>query len=84
MMTGFRFTSTALGVIRCAQEQAVQLGHCYVGSEHLLLGLLGQEYSAASRFLTESVIGFLSREQDHPGDLCEIHIKSRTHLCKTA
>ena len=52
-MTGFRFTSTALGVIRCAQEQAVQLGHCYVGSEHLLLGLLGQEYSAASRFLTE-------------------------------
>lgn len=52
-MTGVRFTSTALEVIRCAQEQAVQLGHCYVGSEHFLLGLLSQEHSVASRLLAE-------------------------------
>ena len=37
-MADSRFTSTALGAIRLAQENAVRLGHCYVGSEHLLLG----------------------------------------------
>ena len=38
-MADSRFTSTALGAIRLAQENAARLGHCYVGSEHLLLGL---------------------------------------------
>ena len=46
-MADSRFTSTALGAIRLAQENAVRLGHCYVGSEHLLLGLACQEYSLA-------------------------------------
>ena len=32
-----RFTSTALGAIRLAQSNASQLGHSYIGSEHLLL-----------------------------------------------
>lgn len=49
-----RFTSTALGAIRLAQENAVRLGHCYVGSEHLLLGLACQEYSLAARLLGEA------------------------------
>lgn len=38
-MADCRFTSTALGAIRLAQENAARLGHSYVGSEHLLLGL---------------------------------------------
>ena len=46
-MTENCFTSTALGALRLAQENAAQLGHCYVGSEHLLLGLASQEYSPA-------------------------------------
>ena len=46
-----RFTSTALGALRLAQENAARLGHSYVGSEHLLLGLASQEYSAAARSL---------------------------------
>ena len=50
-MANSRFTSTALGAIRLAQEKAAQLGHSYVGSEHLLLGLAGQEYSPAAAAL---------------------------------
>jgi ATP-dependent Clp protease ATP-binding subunit ClpC len=47
-MSDNRFTSTALGAIRAAQEHAARLGHSYVGSEHLLLGLASQEYSPAA------------------------------------
>ena len=50
-MADSRFTSTALGAIRLAQENAAQLGHSYVGSEHLLLGLACQEYSPAATAL---------------------------------
>lgn len=53
-MSDSRFTSTALGAIRLAQENAARLGHCYVGSEHLLLGLACQEYSLAARLLGEA------------------------------
>ena len=50
-MEDSRFTSTALGAIRLAQENAARLGHSYVGSEHLLLGLASQEYSPAAAAL---------------------------------
>ena len=53
-MADNRFTSTALGAIRLAQENAARLGHSYVGSEHLLLGLASQEYSLAARLLRET------------------------------
>lgn len=53
-MADSRFTSTALGAIRLAQENAARLGHCYVGSEHLLLGLACQEYSLAAQLLGEA------------------------------
>ncbi|MCI8303488.1 MAG: ATP-dependent Clp protease ATP-binding subunit [Lawsonibacter sp.] len=50
-MSDSQFTSTALGAIRLAQENAARLGHSYVGSEHLLLGLAGQEFSPAAMAL---------------------------------
>ena len=50
-MTDSRFTSTALGAIRSAQENAARLGHSYVCSEHLLLGLASLEYSPAAQAL---------------------------------
>ncbi len=50
-MADSRFTSTALGAIRLSQENAARLGHSYVGSEHLLLGLVSQEYSPAAQAL---------------------------------
>ncbi len=50
-MADSQFTSTALGAIRLAQRNAARLGHSYVGSEHLLLGLAGQEFSPAAMAL---------------------------------
>ena len=40
------FTPAAAGVFRLAQEQALRLGHSYVGSAHLLLALVSQNGSA--------------------------------------
>ena len=34
-----RFTERAKTALNLAQEAAVELGHGYVGSEHILLGL---------------------------------------------
>lgn len=56
-MPDSRFTSTALGAIRLAQESAVRFGHSYVGSEHLLLGLASQEYSPAAAVLCRLGVG---------------------------
>jgi ATP-dependent Clp protease ATP-binding subunit ClpA len=38
-----RFSPEASAVVHQAQEEAIELGHDYVGTEHLLLGLLGDE-----------------------------------------
>ena len=48
-----KFTPNAEEVLRLAQEAAQELGHGYVGSEHLLLGLLRREEGLAYRVLTE-------------------------------
>ena len=58
-----RFTPRAQNALRLAQAAAEELGHSYVGSEHLLLGLLREEGGAAHRCLTEqSVTGELARK----------------------
>ncbi len=46
-----RFTEQAREAIRLAVEAAGDLGHNYVGTEHLLLGLLRQESGVAARVL---------------------------------
>jgi Clp amino terminal domain, pathogenicity island component len=38
-----RFTKDARRVVTLAQSEAKQLGHNYIGTEHLLLGVLGSE-----------------------------------------
>ena len=48
-----RFTPRAQNALRLAQAAAEELGHSYVGSEHLLLGLLREEGGAAQRCLAE-------------------------------
>ena len=52
-MPNSRFSPTALGALRLAQENATRLGHCYVGSEHLLLALASQEYTPAAQLLRD-------------------------------
>ncbi len=49
-----RFTENAKSVLSSAQEAAMELGHGYVGTEHLLLGLARLESCAASRVLNEN------------------------------
>ena len=46
-----RFTERARQVVILAQEEARTLGHDYIGSEHILLGLLGEEEELAARVL---------------------------------
>ncbi len=46
-----KFTQKAQNTLGRALDCARELGHTYIGSEHLLLGLLGEEDSAASRLL---------------------------------
>src|SRR6185437_1098109 len=46
-----RFTSRARHVVVLAQEEARRLRHNYIGTEHLLLGLLGEPDGVAGRVL---------------------------------
>lgn len=46
-----RFTEKAEKAINLSQESAIQLGHSYVGTEHLLLGLVREGTGVASRVL---------------------------------
>ena len=48
-----KFTPRAEDSLRLAQEAAQDLGHGYVGCEHLLLGLLREEEGIAHRVLSE-------------------------------
>ena len=53
-MSEIRFTAGAEEVLRLSQEAAGELGHSYVGSEHLLLGLIREEEGIARRVLQET------------------------------
>jgi len=46
-----RFTEKAEKAINLSQESAVRLGHSYVGTEHLLLGLVREGTGVAARVL---------------------------------
>jgi len=51
-IVGFeRLTEFARGAIVLAQDEARALNHNYVGTEHILLGLLGEEHGGAARAL---------------------------------
>src|SRR2546421_8147923 len=47
-----RFTTRARRVVVLSQEEATQLNHNYIGTEHILLGLLGESGGLASQALT--------------------------------
>ena len=49
-----RFTERAQKALEFAQAAAVEFGHGYVGSEHLLLGLAKEDGGVAARILRES------------------------------
>ncbi len=48
-----RFTQRARRVLNLSQEEAERLHHAYIGTEHLLLGLMREEGGVAGRVLRE-------------------------------
>ncbi|MEM7165203.1 MAG: ATP-dependent Clp protease ATP-binding subunit [Planctomycetota bacterium] len=48
-----RFTPHAKRSLELASDEAVRMGHFYIGTEHLLLGLVREEEGEASRLLME-------------------------------
>ena len=50
-MANNRWTEKAQHALRLSYEAASALGHNYVGSEHILLGLLGEKRGVASKIL---------------------------------
>ena len=49
-----RFTAKARESINLAVQAAEELGHSYVGTEHLLIGLLEEGGGVAARVLSEN------------------------------
>ena len=48
-----RFSQRARRVLQLAQEEAERLSHNYIGTEHLLLGIVREENGIAGRVLRE-------------------------------
>ena len=55
-----RFTERARQVVVLAQDEARALKHNYIGTEHLLLGLLGEEEGIGARTRPVEVAALLA------------------------
>ena len=58
-----RFTDRARRVVVLAQEEARMLGHNYIGTEHILLGLIHESEGLAARALTAMGISLAAMRQ---------------------
>ncbi len=58
-MDGYSFTDQVRHALQAAREEAAGLGHYYVGTEHIFLGLLRSRSSLAAAVLTN--LGFSSQ-----------------------
>ena len=61
------YTSRAKKVLELAMTEARELNHSYVGTEHLLLGLLREEKGIAAQVLTDAGVNL---EQSPRGNAC--------------
>ncbi|HEY91861.1 MAG TPA: ATP-dependent Clp protease ATP-binding subunit [Dehalococcoidia bacterium] len=52
-----KFSERARRVLTLAQEEAQHLNHSYIGTEHILLGLLREEEGVAAKVLTNLNVG---------------------------
>jgi len=71
-----KFSERARRVLTIAQEEAQQLNQNYIGTEHILLGLVREEEGVAAKVLTNlgaglnkvrSAVEFISRRSERPG-----------------
>ena len=49
-----KFTEGAIKVIMLSQEEARRMGHNFVGTEQLLLGVIGQRHGIGARALKKN------------------------------
>jgi DNA-binding transcriptional regulator YhcF (GntR family) len=57
-MNGYNFTDRVRKVLQMAREEAARLGHEYVGTEHILLGIVREGEGVAATVLTNLNVGF--------------------------
>ena len=78
-----RFTERARHVVVLAQEESRVLGHNYIGTEHILLGLMREEEGLAARVLKslEITIERLRAEVVRlaPRAISQLRERSRSH-----
>ena len=58
-----RFTENAQGALNAAPKLASKLGHNYIGSEHILLGIVFKANSIASRLLDVKGVDYKKLEE---------------------
>lgn len=58
-----RFTTAAQNALKKAQTEASEMGHTYIGTEHLLLGLLSEENSVGAEILRKHGLDYKSVRQ---------------------
>lgn len=58
-----RFTPAAQNALKRAQTEASEMGHTYIGTEHLLLGLLSEESSVAADALKKHGLDYKNVKQ---------------------
>ena len=51
-----KFTEGAIKVIMLSQEEARRMGHNFVGTEQLLLGVIGQRHGIGAKSFKESKV----------------------------
>ena len=52
----YKFTTRAKKAIEIAQDEAISLGHNYIGTEHILYGLVKEGVGVASKVLANQNI----------------------------
>jgi ATP-dependent Clp protease ATP-binding subunit ClpC len=60
-----KFTEGAVKVIMLAQEEARRMGHSFVGTEQIILGMLGQRHGIAGRALSQIKITLKTISEGH-------------------
>ena len=63
MKNSVRFTERASGAIAAARDASASLGHSYVGTEHLLLGVAAETESLGARVLRGRGLDMLALTQ---------------------
>ena len=56
-----RFTEKGIKVVMISQEEARRLGHNFVGTEQILLGLIGEGTGIAARILKQENLSSLKK-----------------------